>query len=605
MKQIMTIMAALLLGWQTANALVVNVSGHGEVPKSGLEITCTEAEQDPFTEKDVMELKGDLLCNGTLKVTIARSSEGLTDEFCCATQCTTGNGGKSEELSFSPSGVTNWYTHYSPAEKSNETVTYTFAEGSESRVVKVNYVYGAEEPTSFPRKHLIEEFTGQDCGYCPSGMDAISEFMKDDDRWVLILHHYGFAADHFSVAGSKAITTKLNVSGAPSSAIDRAKTKSQAGTNIVFHPGYLPTVDKKQFEATTYASIEIENSYDASSRKLNVHVSGAVVKDNAPALKLTVLVKESGMIDYQKDYYKTFEGWEEFRHANAVRAYLTNSLGDAVTVEEKHYAADLSVTLDAKWVPENCMVVAFLGEDFKPVIQAEEKPVVAGTKGGADIEHGGIKAVPVEEYYPEPSANAAPKDYSKKDVEDLATAYAYKESYPQYGFNYWQIQAYSPKRTVSIDGTSCIPFAAINLFTDLNETTLPYGTYEFKTTNAPGTAEAGVRDDAEFYVGGSSFYFTSLSYFNQGYLYPYAQWLITEGTLTISKHGWTVEGKALNGQAIHLNGNTAIDYDGKPDGIEEVEGQKSKVESQKVLRDGQLYIMHEGRMYDVRGVRVK
>ena len=24
---------------------------------------------------------------------------------------------------------------------------------------------------SYPRKHLIEEFTGQDCGYCPYGMD--------------------------------------------------------------------------------------------------------------------------------------------------------------------------------------------------------------------------------------------------------------------------------------------------------------------------------------------------------------------------------------------------------------------------------------------------
>ena len=27
-----------------------------------------------------------------------------------------------------------------------------------------------EVPTSFPRKYLIEHFTGEDCGYCPLGM---------------------------------------------------------------------------------------------------------------------------------------------------------------------------------------------------------------------------------------------------------------------------------------------------------------------------------------------------------------------------------------------------------------------------------------------------
>ena len=27
-----------------------------------------------------------------------------------------------------------------------------------------------EVPTSFPRKYLIEHFTGDQCGYCPGGM---------------------------------------------------------------------------------------------------------------------------------------------------------------------------------------------------------------------------------------------------------------------------------------------------------------------------------------------------------------------------------------------------------------------------------------------------
>ena len=123
-------------------------------------------------------------------------------------------------------------------------------------------------PESFPRKHLIEEFTGQGCGYCPYGMDCVHDFMGNDTNYILILHHYGYAADHFSVAGSNKITTALGVSGAPSIAIDRAKTKSSNGNKVVFHPGYLPSVQKNQFETTTYASVNIRNAYDPATREI-------------------------------------------------------------------------------------------------------------------------------------------------------------------------------------------------------------------------------------------------------------------------------------------------------------------------------------------------
>ena len=42
-----------------------------------------------------------------------------------------------------------------------------------------------------------------------------------------------------------------------------------------------------------------------------------------------------------------------------------------------------------------------------------------------------------------------------------------------------------------------------------------------------------------------------------------------------------------------------------PTGVEEVESQKSKVESTKLLRDGVLYILREGKMYNVQGQKVQ
>ena len=106
-------------------------------------------------------------------------------------------------------------------------------------------------PASFPKKHLIEEFTGQTCGYCPEGMNSISDFTKGESNWVLILHHYGYGTDNFSVAGSQIIQKALSENGAPKICINRASTNYGKGNDILFHPGYLPQTSKSPFATET------------------------------------------------------------------------------------------------------------------------------------------------------------------------------------------------------------------------------------------------------------------------------------------------------------------------------------------------------------------
>ena len=415
-------------------------------------------------------------------------------------------------------------------------------------------------PDSFPKKHLIEEFTGQGCGYCPYGMDCIHDFMANDTNFILVLHHYGFSQDHFTIAGSKTITNTLKVDGAPSMTINRAKTsyleegiKRSATT---FHPGYLTDVDKAQFEKTTYASVNIQNTYDPSSRELKIKVSGALCKQDYPSLNLTVMVKESGMIDSQADYYNSFEGWKEFRHTNAVRAILTNAKGDELLVDStRHYKEEYTLTLKDAWVPENCMVVAFLSEEFQPVVQAAQKPVVEGTKGGADIPHGGITPVPVPDYYPEPDATSSPQDSAKRERDTLAVSYAYSESYPSDGLVFWTIQAYNTSYSVAVGRTPCIPLVQLYLVMPYEDKpALPTGTFQINASEEPNTVIAGIRDDEEAQIYGSQFYFTDKSYFAQDYLNPKAQWLINSGSMTINNDGWLLDGTTLNGSEIHLFG---------------------------------------------------
>ena len=97
MKRNLWMIAVMVLSIN-AHALIVSVNGYGEIDEEGMEITIDEAELDPLTEDMRMDLTGNLLCNGTLTVSIERSSTNLVDEFCCADQCTAAGRGHALSL---------------------------------------------------------------------------------------------------------------------------------------------------------------------------------------------------------------------------------------------------------------------------------------------------------------------------------------------------------------------------------------------------------------------------------------------------------------------------------------------------------------------------
>jgi hypothetical protein len=146
-----------------ANALIVSVQGHGEIPAEGMELTITEGEQDILSGKYQMSIYGNLLSITPLTVTITRSAANLDDEFCCSERCTPGNQQSTETLYYTPNGVANWYVHYRPAQNSDEKVQYVFHDGIESRTLSVNYIYkteGIDQVTSHPKENTIFTLSG-------------------------------------------------------------------------------------------------------------------------------------------------------------------------------------------------------------------------------------------------------------------------------------------------------------------------------------------------------------------------------------------------------------------------------------------------------------
>ena len=126
-------------------ALIINITGYGDIPAEGMEITLDQPVTDLLTGQPMFKLDGALSGTNTLNVTITRSETDLFDEFCCAGQCIPGNGELSQslQLTFSEES-TSWFVHYSPKPASNVSILYTFSDGTDSRELRVNYVYDAE-----------------------------------------------------------------------------------------------------------------------------------------------------------------------------------------------------------------------------------------------------------------------------------------------------------------------------------------------------------------------------------------------------------------------------------------------------------------------------
>ena len=399
---------------------------------------------------------------------------------------------------------------------------------------------------SFPRKQLLEHFTGETCGYCPYGMAMIEEAISSNkSNYVWISNHAGFADDEFTIAESKNIARQFGVTSAPSVMLNRQNWKYTDEDGVhsskVFHPYYLTEFKSKTSNVTT-ASIAIDNNYDPETKQLKVTVSGQSI-DPYALLSVTVAIKESGLHGPQADYYNTWEGWADFVHINVVRAYLTNYKGEPVAIQNNEYTLSFSYDWNDAWNAGNSSVVAFITDDeTKEVLNAEEKPIVNGTEGGSNIMHEGITPVSVPDTYPE--YDAVP-DEAVNAVFSSGGYYLYGKT----GNAKVVCVQLRSDNAITYNRQNAVPFAIIYFVLPNDAVGIPEGTYALNHDPSVCDAWAGTRNDEEFSINGSLFFLANTTYLKQGYLVG-SEWLVNTGTISVSAEGISYDAVTLNGSTI-------------------------------------------------------
>ena len=433
-----------------------------------------------------------------------------------------------------------------------------------------------EVPTSFPRKYLIEHFTGEDCGYCPLGMYNIVDYCtnRTNTPCIWVSHHYGYGDDEYSILESRKIGAACGVNGAPNMAINRTKI---TGLSIAFSPAnILPTEGMEELiadkcDTMAEASVVINRTYDAATRQLNVTVSGQVANTTTTEYLLTVLIKENGLIGSQADYYWSWKtkGYKEFMHPCVARDLLcSDALGDNVKVENQVYSKTYTYTLPEKWVAENCCVVAYITPTTKkPIINAEETPLVAGTTGGAEYLPFGI------------TENQSPENVTKLDFD---TCELIKPSDEKLAI---QLVAASATRSDFYGPLKMVVTLEFNTL----DTILPTETLEFVDGDVLNTFSTGTVD-----LGAQTFGGSRLQYYKAIDLEALCHtWRIKSGTMTVASNGgFLVEGILDNGKSFKITCNMLT-------ALENVVFDKTHVE--KLMRDGQIVIRMDDVEYNMQG----
>ena len=438
----------------------------------------------------------------------------------------------------------------------------------------------AETPTFFPRKFLLEHFTSANCNQCPMGMRYIVEYLdKQTTPYIWVSHHAVYGTDEYTIPASNTIAMSyLGMNQVPSVVFNRSE---QDGL-LVIGAWNMENLQVKD-DTVSEASVVIDHQFDATTRRLDISVSGQVANKERTEYLLTILIKENGLVGKQEDAYCSWKGakWQEYMHPRVVRDMVTATLGDTVKVENQAYHYSTSYVMDKEWVAENCCVVAYLTPlEKSPVINAEQVALVAGTEGG-------------EQYGP----------YGITEGKGPNTSISFDSvRVTQLGNGQLEMMMTSSKTIKTNYFGICKQVGYLYVNTAAN--VLEPGTYPIQESEEEGTIRAGYRVDEEERLGGSRLLYAVSADLKNGIITPIHGWRMSSGEMTIDANGnillnfTTYNGTSVTATAVY-------DFSPAATAVEDTQWQSPTTNCRKVLRNGQLLIEKEGLWYSVLGERLK
>ena len=206
---------------------------------------------------------------------------------------------------------------------------------------------GGDPPTGPTHKILVEEFTGQDCIYCPTGAEYIqSAIAGNEDRVVEVRHHAGYYPDNLTCEADIQYAQLFGINSAPTGIINRAEFGETCKITFTatLSPDSIRSTIIRELAKPDYVTVNIETTYDETTREVTARIYGHLIQAIPGSnTRLNVWLIESGYRGYQQSITGVLSN---YMHTDYQRKSLTEIKGDELAFDaDGNYDQTFTYTL--------------------------------------------------------------------------------------------------------------------------------------------------------------------------------------------------------------------------------------------------------------------
>lgn len=253
--------------------------------------------------------------------------------------------------------------------------------------------------TGYPRTAMLEEFTTEQCGWCPMGISYINQALDDTglrNSVVWVCHHAGFGTDFLTVTESNTYTAMFGTQGtfAPAMMVNRELHSKYSSQGVVggatMEPAYTADWLSESVEVPANVFVQILSaSINEGKITIRVRVEKSDAFDSqAPRPRINVWVTENHIpMRNQADNAGLKTGF----HEHALRRVLTATWGNDITWDGNAYEEEFTCNVGNGWVAENLQAVAFVSNYTatsiyqREIFNAAETAITNGEQGISHI----------------------------------------------------------------------------------------------------------------------------------------------------------------------------------------------------------------------------
>lgn len=243
---------------------------------------------------------------------------------------------------------------------------------------------------------ILEEYTGINCGYCPSGHQIANGIVADNPGrvWTINIHQGSFSANTYTTQWGNALAGQTGLTGYPSGTVNRHVF---SGSSTALDRSSWATATSQILAQQSPVNVAARGSLNFQTRELVIEVEAYyTANSNATTNKLNVAILQNNIIGPQSGAASNPDQvvGSNYRHMHMLRDLVTGQWGVDIdtttqgTFVSRTFTYTVPQTIsNVEMVLEDLEVVVFIAEGQQEILTGAEAEIqfIGATPRIADL----------------------------------------------------------------------------------------------------------------------------------------------------------------------------------------------------------------------------